>query len=152
MANKTLFDELRRVDPGDGYGELGERAGLRAGAEAGAGAVRRDRLLRPHVLRDGGRAAEARARAVRRRGCRSSSRRWRSTAGRNRYMKDMPALLCAWLSARDAAAARGGVRARDRQRADAADLRSDPSFRSGGPEVVGNGSQAAGARVAGAAR
>ena len=32
---------------------------------------------------------------------RSSWHRWRFTAGRNAYMKDMPALLCAWLSARD---------------------------------------------------
>ena len=64
------------------------------------------------------------------------------------FMKDMPALLCAWLVRARRPAARSRVRARDRQHAYAADLRSDSSFGSGRPEVVGNCSQAAGARVA----
>ena len=47
---------------------------------------------------------------------------------RNAYMKDMPALLCAWLAARSPQLAREGVRAGDRQRQDAAHVRADPAF------------------------
>ena len=51
MANKTLFASLRdALIPQTDTRELRERAGVRAGAEAGPGAVRGHGLLRTDLL------------------------------------------------------------------------------------------------------
>ena len=138
MANKNLFQASMDADPANRHRELRGRAGVRARAEARAGAVRRDRLLRTDVLRDGRGAARRACSSCATRSSRSSSPRRRSTAATQSFMKDMPALLCAWLSVARPRAARSRLRARDRQRQDAAQLRADPALGRGRPEVAGN--------------
>ena len=101
----TVRKPSGRVDPANRHGQLRKRSGVRTCAEAGSGAICGHRLLRTDLLRD----------------CRTSNwRAFSNCAMRSRssdtefvarvaiysrtqsFMKDMPALLCAWLSARDA--------------------------------------------------
>ena len=108
MANRSLFRSLRRAARSrrPTRPQRSGRPAYALDAEAGARAVRRDRLPQPHLLRRPPRRSSTRvlelAAAV---SSPSSSRRPRSTRRERGFMKDMPALLCAVLAARDVGAA-----------------------------------------------